>query len=103
MTKNCFRPNLTLKTDVHSTSGSDLSYGDLTPKTSRREALIRQPSYCKILDDLKDTEEKIANMKSERQDPETSDSGQASSTTSVQTITINGQQYQVNNMNHNNN
>jgi hypothetical protein len=97
------RPNLIIKTsDVHSTTFSGPEgpshFGDLTPKTSRREALIRQPSYCKILDDLKDTEEKIANMKSERPDPDGPDSGQASSTTphsSVQTITINGQQYQI--------
>jgi hypothetical protein len=43
---------------------------------------IRQASYCKILNDLERTEESI--MKSE---PE--------STTQVQTITINGQQYQI--------
>ena len=84
-----FRPSLTIRpAEVHSTTNTDseLHLGDLTPKTSRREALIRQPSYCKILDDLKDAEERVANMKSE---PE------ASSTTQVQTITINGQQYQI--------
>jgi hypothetical protein len=64
-----FRPSLTIRpAEVHSTTSADspdISLGDLTPKTVRREALIRQPSYCKILDDLKDTEERIANMKSE--------------------------------------
>ena len=33
--------------------------------TTRREVLVRQPSYCKILDDLKGTEAKVANLKEE--------------------------------------
>ena len=32
---------------------------------TRREVLIRQPSYCKILDDLKGTEAKVATFKQE--------------------------------------
>ena len=33
--------------------------------STRREVLVRQPSYCKILDDLKGTEAKVANLKEE--------------------------------------
>ena len=43
---------------VSSTQGAGKS-------SSRREVLIRQPSYCKILDDLKGAEAKVANMKQE--------------------------------------
>jgi len=81
--------------------------------TKRREVLIRQPSYCKILNDLRGTEEK---MKSEPptnvvevstsaaedvDDPSSSPTGAgtsgaaASSSSGVQTININGQQYQI--------
>jgi len=83
------------------------------PSTERREVLIRQPSYCKILNDLRGTEEK---MKSEPptnvvevstsaaedvDDPSSSPTGAgtsgagASSSSGVQTININGQQYQI--------
>lgn len=70
--------------------------------TARREVLIRQPSYCKILDDLKGTEAKVANMKQEGADTsievnESDESRDAltSGQQQVQTITINGQQYQI--------
>jgi len=78
----------------------------------RREVLTRQPSYCKILNDLKGTED---NMKSEpnvvevstsaaEDDPGSSPMGAGSSgaaaggspsSSGVQTISINGQQYQI--------
>lgn len=69
--------------------------------SQRREVLIRQPSYCKILDDLKGTEAKVANMKQETVEStievtESDESGDAGlATQQVQTITINGQQYQI--------
>ena len=48
--------------DSSVTSSGDSS-GDIgTPNSiskHRREVLIRQPSYCKILDDLQGTEEKV--------------------------------------------
>jgi len=59
---------------------------------------VRQPSYCKILDDLKGTEAKVANLKEETIEVSTSvdsDSGESVATQQVQTITINGQQYQI--------
>ena len=34
-------------------------------KQPRRDVLVRQPSYCKILDDIKGTEAKVANLKEE--------------------------------------
>jgi len=71
-------------------------------KSSRREVLIRQPSYCKILDDLKGAEAKVANMKQESSEgaievaaSESEESGEGLSQQQVQTITINGQQYQI--------
>lgn len=76
--------------------------------SARREVLIRQPSYCKILDDLKGAEAKVANMKQESSEgaievsaaaeaaaTESEESGEALSQQQVQTITINGQQYQI--------
>lgn len=73
--------------------------------TTRREVLIRQPSYCKILDDLKGTEAKVANMKQEATVEATSvevataeeseESSEQLAQQQVQTITINGQQYQI--------
>ena len=77
---------------------------------TRREVLIRQPSYCKILDDLKGTEAKVATFKQETtaavettatsMDVSTAaESSEESNETltqqQVQTITINGQQYQI--------
>jgi len=70
-------------------------------QTTRREVLIRQPSYCKILDDLKGTEAKMAHLKQEEDSTveaatESSDEvGDTLSQQQVQTITINGQQYQI--------
>lgn len=74
--------------------------------TTRREVLIRQPSYCKILDDLKGTEAKVANMKQEATveaasvevataETESEESSEQLAQQQVQTITINGQQYQI--------
>ena len=36
-----------------------------TNSKPRRDVLVRQPSYCKILDDIKGTEAKVANFKEE--------------------------------------
>jgi len=90
-----------------------VSRGGGASSTKRREVLIRQPSYCKILNDLRGTEEK---MKSEPptnvvevstsaaedvDDPSSSPTGAgtsgagAPSSSGVQTININGQQYQI--------
>lgn len=76
-------------------SGSFLRVSDTEGiKSIRREALIRQPSYCKILDDLQGTEERVANLKTER--PSHPDLLESSANMSqLQTITINGQQYQI--------
>lgn len=78
--------------------------------TTRRDVLIRQPSYCKILDDLKGTEASVANMKQEATEAggaiEVSTSAEVAAAAAavasgadgsqpVQTITINGQQYQI--------
>ena len=70
--------------------------GEPAAKSARREILVRQPSYCKILDDLKGAEKTMA--KAEPGTAEVSTSGEAESsaaTGSVQTISINGQQYQI--------
>merc|ERR1711981_925305 len=67
-------------------------------KQPRRDVLVRQPSYCKILDDIKGTEAKVANLKEETIEVTTSvnsDSGNSMAQQQVQTITINGQQYQI--------
>ena len=77
---------------------------DLPGSTSsaRRQVLIRQPSYCKILDDLKGAESTVM-VKGETSGgsvevtsasaDQSGGSGGDSST--VQTININGQQYQI--------
>ena len=39
-------------------------------KSFRREVLIRQPSYCKILDDLQGTEERVLKLEKESNMPE---------------------------------
>jgi len=69
-----------------------------TNSKPRRDVLVRQPSYCKILDDIKGTEAKVANFKEETIEVTTSvdsDSGDSMAQQQVQTITINGQQYQI--------
>ena len=51
--------------DSNVTSSGDTTSGEISAAASnsiskhRREVLIRQPSYCKILDDLQGTEEKV--------------------------------------------
>lgn len=84
----------------NSVSSTNSSGGVKT--TQRREVLIRQPSYCKILDDLKGTEAKVANMKQEGADTsiEVNESDESRDALTagqqqVQTISINGQQYQI--------
>lgn len=63
---------------------------------TRRDVLIRQPSYCKILDDLKGTEAVMAKGQQQQQQAEVSTSdGEAKGASGVQTITINGHQYQI--------
>jgi len=102
-----------IKTEAATGSGDDdEGTGPTTSTNNRREVLIRQPSYCKILNDLKGTED---NMKSEpnvvevstsaaEDDPGSSPTGagssggggaSSSSPSGVQTISINGQQYQI--------
>jgi len=77
-----------------------------TKSSARREVLIRQPSYCKILDDLKGAEAKVSHLKQEvvgveagsTLDVADSDESAGEGTITqqqVQTITINGQQYQI--------
>lgn len=74
----------------------------------RREVLIRQPSYCKILDDLKGAEARVGhpgvNLKQESgvdsgsldvADSDESGDALTGGQQQVQTITINGQQYQI--------
>ena len=74
--------------------------------TARREVLIRQPSYCKILDDLKGAEARVGNPTVLKQEvgaeassidvADSDESGDAlTGQQQVQTITINGQQYQI--------
>ncbi|TRY62877.1 hypothetical protein TCAL_00359 [Tigriopus californicus] len=58
------------------------------PEQLRRELLVRQPSYYKILNDLKGAEDMA---KSEANSEVSTSEG----SNSVQTITINGQQYQI--------
>ena len=50
--------------------GASSNTGGSATKVTRREVLIRQPSYCKILDDLKGTEAKVASMKQEAAEPQ---------------------------------
>ena len=72
----------------------------------RREVLIRQPSYCKILDDLKGAEARVGHGVNLKQESgvdsgsldvaDSDESGDAlTGQQQVQTITINGQQYQI--------
>lgn len=67
--------------------------------STRRELLIRQPSYCKILDDLRDVsaggEDTVIMAKSEASAEVSTSADGESGSNSVQTITINGQQYQI--------
>lgn len=81
---------------VHSTTGSVIKLDPESPdvKKTRREVLIRQPSYCKILDDLKGTEASMTTSNKTSSEVTTSDEP-SNSSSSVQTITINGQQYQI--------
>ena len=57
--------------DSSVTSSGDANTGGDTTNTPnsiskhRREVLIRQPSYCKILDDLQGTEERVLKLKKE--------------------------------------
>lgn len=111
--------------DSSVTSSGDSSSEIIGPNSiskQRREVLIRQPSYCKILDDLQGTEERVlkqaaSKMKSqhnvlevsttdgdgtEDRSPSSSPSGgvvssavTAGAAQAVQTISINGQQYQI--------
>ena len=58
----------TKETKVVKLPAADTSVSSSSPNskpTTRREVLVRQPSYCKILDDLKGTEAKVANLKEE--------------------------------------
>jgi len=109
-------------------SGDATTTGDSTNNPNsisrhRREVLIRQPSYCKILDDLQGTEERVLKLAnkmptkgqqnvlevSTTEDDGADDGSPASSPSggvvssavaggtsqAVQTISINGQQYQI--------
>lgn len=81
--------------------------GGLIKSTAvRREVLIRQPSYCKILDDLKGAEARVGHGVNLKQESgvdsgsldvaDSDESGDAlTGQQQVQTITINGQQYQI--------
>ena len=81
--------------------------GNLIKSTAvRREVLIRQPSYCKILDDLKGAEARVGHGVNLKQESgvdsgsldvaDSDESGDAlTGQQQVQTITINGQQYQI--------
>jgi len=68
----------------------------------RREILARQPSYCKILDDLKeaDTSESVDREEVLEQKPNITMKGETvevveEPTHTTQTVVINGQQYQI--------
>jgi len=91
-----------------SVSSTQATAGGLIKSTTvRREVLIRQPSYCKILDDLKGAEARVGhhgvNLKQESgvdsgslDVADSDESGDAlTGQQQVQTITINGQQYQI--------
>lgn len=88
-----------------SVSSTQTTAGGLIKSTTvRREVLIRQPSYCKILDDLKGAEARVGvNLKQESgvdsgslDVADSDESGDAlTGQQQVQTITINGQQYQI--------
>ena len=89
---------------VSSTQGT--AGGLIKSTTVRREVLIRQPSYCKILDDLKGAEARVGHGVNLKQESgvdsgsldvaDSDESGDAlTGQQQVQTITINGQQYQI--------
>ena len=80
--------------------------GLIKSTTVRRDVLIRQPSYCKILDDLKGAEARVGHGVNLKQESgvdsgsldvaDSDESGDAlTGQQQVQTITINGQQYQI--------
>jgi len=90
-----------------SVSSTQATAGGLIKSTTvRREVLIRQPSYCKILDDLKGAEARVGHGVNLKQESgvdsgsldvaDSDESGDAmTGQQQVQTITINGQQYQI--------
>lgn len=90
-----------------SVSSTQTTAGGLIKSTTvRREVLIRQPSYCKILDDLKGAEARVGHGVNLKQESgvdsgsldvaDSDESGDAlTGQQQVQTITINGQQYQI--------
>jgi hypothetical protein len=92
---------------VSSTQATAHAGGNLIKSTAvRREVLIRQPSYCKILDDLKGAEARVGHGVNLKQESgvdsgsldvaDSDESGDAlTGQQQVQTITINGQQYQI--------
>jgi len=92
---------------VSSTQATTAGGGLIKSTAVRREVLIRQPSYCKILDDLKGAEARVGhhgvNLKQESgvdsgslDVADSDESGDAlTGQQQVQTITINGQQYQI--------
>jgi len=94
---------LPVSTGASSAGDSSVSSTQAGTKSSvRREVLIRQPSYCKILDDLKGAEAKVGNLKQEAgveassiDVADSDESGDTLTQQQVQTITINGQQYQI--------
>jgi len=69
----------------------------------RREILARQPSYCKILNDLKEAESSESEDREENQDHKPPNLAMKGETVEVveepthttQTVVINGQQYQI--------
>jgi len=94
-------PMTTVSMGASSAGDSSVSSTQAGIKSSvRREVLIRQPSYCKILDDLKGAEvghlKQEAGVEASSIDVADSDeSGDALTQQQVQTISINGQQYQI--------
>lgn len=90
-----------------SVSSTQTTAGGLIKSTTvRRDVLIRQPSYCKILDDLKGAEARVGHGVNLKQESgvdsgsldvaDSDESGDAlTGQQQVQTITINGQQYQI--------
>ena len=91
---------------VSSTQATTAGGGLIKSTAVRREVLIRQPSYCKILDDLKGAEARVGHGVNLKQESgvdsgsldvaDSDESGDAlTGQQQVQTITINGQQYQI--------
>lgn len=81
----------------HILSSASKQVPDREEAVKRREILARQPSYCKILNELKEAEssgsedsldEKSISMKGEQVDI-------VEGTAQTQTVVINGQQYQI--------